>query len=83
MTIARIGPSRWELRTRHGVLVSIGSLCEVVRLWSRLRKDGWCDIAYVAGRAPDDGRIHCLAQRPQPRVHPRATRRVRDAPASR
>lgn len=33
MTIARIGPGLWELRSRHGALFGTGDLYTVVTLW--------------------------------------------------
>jgi hypothetical protein len=41
MTIARIAPGQWKLRTRHDTLVSTGRPYELVCLSSRLVKDGW------------------------------------------
>jgi hypothetical protein len=48
MTITRIGDGCWELHTRYGTFVSSGSLDAMVCLWSRMRRDGWCEIPYGA-----------------------------------
>ncbi len=46
MTITRIADGCWELRTRHGTLVTIGDLYTVVNVWARLRREGWSDVPY-------------------------------------
>ena len=46
MTITRISPGVWELRTRHGTLIATGDLYTIVTLWARMRHDGWCEIPY-------------------------------------
>jgi hypothetical protein len=38
MTITRISPGVWELRTRHGTLIATGDLYTIVTLWARLRR---------------------------------------------
>ena len=54
MTITRISPGVWELRTRHGTLIATGDLHTVVNVWAKLRRDGWSDVAHGHPRA--DGR---------------------------
>ena len=44
MTITRISPGVWELRTRHGTLIATGDLHTVVNVWAKLRRDGWSDL---------------------------------------
>jgi hypothetical protein len=81
MTIARIAPGRWELRTRYGTLICTGSLSEIVCLWSRMVKDGWCDIPYGAGEPGTT--VECTSTHDcRCRACTRATCRVRGAPAS-
>jgi hypothetical protein len=46
MTITRISPGVWELRTRHGTLIATADLYTIVTLWTRIRRDGWCEIPY-------------------------------------
>jgi hypothetical protein len=55
MTITRINPGVWELRTRHGTLIATGGLHAVVNVWAKLRRDGWSDLPYGHPRA--DGRL--------------------------
>jgi hypothetical protein len=58
VTITRICDGCWELRTRHGTPVSTGSLYAMVCVWSRMVRDGWCDVPY--GHAGESGRtIEC------------------------
>ena len=61
MTIARIGPGLWELRSRHGALFGTGDLFAVVRLWARMRREGWSDIPYGQPAFNETGRrtIEC------------------------
>ena len=40
MTITRISPGVWELRTRHGTLIATGDLHTVVNVWAKTRRDG-------------------------------------------
>jgi hypothetical protein len=81
MTITRIALGRWELHTRHGVLISTGSLYEIVCLWSQMRNDGWCDVPYGAGDA--GATVECTYTHDcDRRACSRATRRVRAAPTS-
>ena len=54
MTITRISPGVWELRTRHGTLIATGDLHTVVNVWVKLRRDGRSDLRYGHPRA--DGR---------------------------
>jgi hypothetical protein len=49
MTITPPSDGWWELHTRHGILVSSGSLYAMVCLWARMKRDWWCDIPYGAG----------------------------------
>ena len=35
MTITRISPGVWELRTRHGTLIATGDLHTVVNAWAK------------------------------------------------
>jgi hypothetical protein len=52
MTITRISPGVWELRTRRGTLIASGDLHVVVNVWAKLRQqDGRSDIAYGHPRA--------------------------------
>jgi hypothetical protein len=46
MTITRIGPGLWELRSRHGALFGTGDLHAVVTLCARMRREGWSDVLY-------------------------------------
>jgi hypothetical protein len=46
MTITRISPGVWELRTRHDTLIATGDLYTVVNVWAKLRRDGWSDLPY-------------------------------------
>ncbi len=46
MTITRIAEGCWELRTRYGTLVATGDLYTVVKVWARLRREGWSDVPY-------------------------------------
>jgi len=61
MTIARIGSGLWELRSRHGALFGTGDLFAVVRLWARMRREGWSDISYGQPAFNQNGRrtIEC------------------------
>jgi hypothetical protein len=76
MTITRISPGVWELRTRHGTLIGTGDLYTIVTLWARMRRDGWCEIPYGPQQTLD-GRpsVECsrLPRLPMPRVHQPAT----------
>jgi hypothetical protein len=46
MTLTRVAPNQWELRTRHGTLLATGDLYAVVTAWARLHRDGWSDAPY-------------------------------------
>lgn len=47
MTLSRIGPGDlWELHTREGTLVATGSLYQMICLWARLVRHGWCDLPW-------------------------------------
>ena len=72
MTITRISPGVWELRTRHGTLIATGDLHTVVNVWAKLRRDGWSDVAHGhprADRGPTDSRMRHDARPSMPRVH--------------
>jgi hypothetical protein len=62
MTITRISPGVWELRTRHGTLIATGDLHTVVNVWANLRRDGWPDPR--CGHLRADGRptIECTCR---------------------
>jgi hypothetical protein len=61
MTITRIAPGLWELRSRHGALFGTGDLYTVVKLWARMRREGWSDIPYGPPACDRTGRrtIEC------------------------
>ena len=62
MTITRISPGVWELRTRHGTLIATGDLHSVVNAWARLRRDGWSDLPYGHPRAVDRPTVECTCR---------------------
>ena len=59
MTITRISPGVWELRTRHGTLIATGDLHTVVNVWAMLRRDGWSDVAHGHPRADGGSTVEC------------------------
>jgi hypothetical protein len=65
MTITRIAPGLWELRSRHGALFGTGDLYTVVTLWARMRREGWSDIPYGQPAFNQNGRrtIECTRTR--------------------
>ena len=62
MTITRISPGRWELRTRHGTLIATGDLHTVVNVWAKLRRDGWPDLPYGHPRADGQPTVECTCR---------------------
>jgi hypothetical protein len=62
MTITRLSPGVWELRTRHGTLIATGDLHTVVNAWAMLRRDGRSDLPY--GHPGADGRpiVECTCR---------------------
>ena len=77
MTITRVSPGVWELRTRHGTLIATGDLPTVVEVWATLRRDS-SDVAYgqpgadsrIAGRMRPDARLS-MPSADRPRTGPR------------
>jgi hypothetical protein len=59
MTITRISPGVWELRTRRGTLIATGDLHVVVNVWAKLRRDGSPDVAYGHPRAHRRPTVQC------------------------
>jgi hypothetical protein len=51
MTITRISPGVWELRTRHGTLIATGDLYTIVTLWARMQPRLVCDPLRAAADA--------------------------------
>lgn len=51
MTITCISPGVWELRSRHGTVIATGDLYTVVKVWAKLRREGWSDLPYRHPRA--------------------------------
>jgi hypothetical protein len=62
MTITRISPGVWELRTRHGTLIATGDLHTVVNVWAKLRRDGWSDLPYGHPRADGRPTVECTCR---------------------
>jgi hypothetical protein len=62
MTITRISPGVWELRTRHGTLIATGDLHTVVNAWAKTRRDGRSDVAHGHPRADGRPTIECTCR---------------------
>jgi hypothetical protein len=62
MTITRISPGVWELRTRHGTLIATGDLHTVVDVWAKLHRDGWSDPPYGHPRADGRPTVECTCR---------------------
>jgi hypothetical protein len=60
MTITRISPGVWELRTRHGTLIATGDLHTVVNVWAKLRRS---DVACGHPRADGGPTVECALTR--------------------
>jgi hypothetical protein len=59
MTITRISPGVWELRTRHDTLIATGDLHTIVNMWAKQRRDGWSDLPYGHPRADGGPTVKC------------------------
>ena len=70
MTITRISPGVWELRTRHGTLIATGDLHTVVNVCARAvpRRLVRPTVRPPSRRSLADGRMHPQAQLPMPRL---------------